>query len=132
MYHLGKDHHGTIQNLSGHFCRDIPDDNEYCYTTVVEEAYVNGIGNFYQLLLAVLFLFFVGAFVFFCSSSDSTSSINWVGVSCKCLEYNTKKQEYLFLVLMLRFRFWKNSTTRGSVNTLCDIDIIVRLLRSIL
>ena len=40
---------------------DIPDVNEYCYTTVVEEAYVlvlykqlNGIGNFYQLLLAVL------------------------------------------------------------------------------
>ena len=40
---------------------DIPDVNEYCYTTVVEEAYVlvlyeqlNGIGNFYQWLLAVL------------------------------------------------------------------------------
>jgi len=40
---------------------DIPDDNEYCYTTVVEEAYVlvsyeqlNGIGNFYHWLLTLL------------------------------------------------------------------------------
>ena len=40
---------------------DIPDVNEYCCTRVVEEAYVlvlyeklNGIGNFYLWLLAVL------------------------------------------------------------------------------
>ena len=53
--------YNTMKSFLSNSVIDVTENNEYCYTTIVEEAYVmvlfeqlNTIGNFYQCILSVL------------------------------------------------------------------------------